>query len=86
MDDSKKARIASLVSMAAKGVIDHVENTLYEYAEEGREITRSEIETMLESGVKLTMTESEWHMQKALQETVDEMADIEDMLENYEPK
>ena len=71
-----KERITFLIKASATGIIDHVEETLYEY--------KAEIESMLKSGVELTLSENKWNVQQALLETVKEIADINEMLEEYE--
>ena len=76
-------RILSLIKMSANGVIESVTNNLHEKHEEGEEITRSEIESMVESTVDLSLSENEWHIQQALLTAVNEEIDIDDLLEEY---
>ena len=77
-------RILNLLSLSADGVISHVENSLHELRDEGREITRSEIESLVvASSVETHLTEMEWHLQQALKVKVEDQIDIEDLLEEY---
>ena len=76
-------QILNLLSISADGVIGHVENSLHELRDEGREITRSEIESLVGATVEGHLTEMEWHLQQALKVKVQDQIDIEDLLEEY---
>ena len=76
-------RIIFLVNTSAHGVIEMVRNALHEKFKDGEEITRSEIEGMVESTVSLSLSEEEWHIKQALLETVNNNIDINDLLEEY---
>ena len=76
-------RILSLVKMSANGVIESITNSLHKLCEDGKEITRSEIQSMIESTVDLSLSENEWHIQQALITAVNEEIDINDLLEEY---
>ena len=76
-------RILSLVKISANGVIESITNAIHEKCEDGEEITRTEIESMIESTVDLTLSVNEWHIQQALLTAVNEEIDIDDLLEQY---
>lgn len=76
-------RILFLVNTSASGVIEHVTERLHEKCEDGEEITRSEIESLVESTVDLSLSNEEWHIRQALLETVNHKISINDLLEEY---
>ena len=76
-------RIVYLVSCSAKGVAELVENRLHEMRENGDKITKSEIATMIESTVELSLSINEWHIQQALLEKAQADIDIEELFNEY---
>ena len=79
-------RIAYLVSCSANGVAESVKNRLYEMRENGDEITKNEIATMIESTVELSLSENEWHIQQALLEKAQAEIDVEALFNEYGPE
>ena len=76
-------RILFLVNTSAHGVIEMVTNNLHSKCEDGEEITKEEIEAMVESSVSLTLSEEEWHIKQALLETVNNDINIDNLLKEY---
>ena len=75
--------VANWLGIAVYGIMEHVGETLYELHQEGEEITRSTIETLIESSTELSLREKEYHIMQAVIYMAKEEASIEDLLEEY---
>ena len=75
--------VASWLNIAVHGILEHVEESLYELNESGEEITRSTIESLIESTTELSLNNEEYHIMQAVIYMAKEEASIEDLLEEY---
>ena len=75
--------VENWLNIAVSGIEDHIEETLYEYQQEGEEINRQTIEALIDSSVKLSLTEGEYHVTQAILLMTRENIDMEYLLNEY---
>ena len=76
-------RILLLMSQSANDIIEHAKNTLTSNFEDGEEITRNEINSLIEMGIESYLIEREWYLQEALRIAIEKEICIDDLLKEY---
>ena len=76
-------RIKQLLELAVYGIQETIREALHVKSEDGIEITKSEIEELIETTVDTNLRLSEWHIKEALLAAVREEISIDDLLEEY---